>query len=269
MRVLWAVPLMLCLALPAWADARMTVLVDVLKIAQAAQILRDEGLQHAAALDAEMLGGSGGAGWQVQVEAIYDPARMTETVRRAMEEALDGEMLEQTIDFFAHQPGAKIIVLENAARAAISDKRVEEAARGHYAGLEDTDDPRLARITELIMGGDMIGRNVTSAMNANVQFLRGLADGDASSMTEEEILTDVAGEMEEITEDTIGWLYGYMLMAYSPLSDDELQTYIAFSASPPGQALNRALFDGFGKAYEDISYALGRAVALNMTAEEL
>jgi len=34
-------------------------------------------------------------------------------------------------------------------------------------------------------------------------------------------------------------------------------------------ALNRALFDGYGAAYAEISYALGRAIALNMVAEEL
>jgi hypothetical protein len=60
-----------------------------------------------------------------------------------------------------------------------------------------------------------------------------------------------------------------MLMAYSPLEDAELETYITFAMTPAGQALNRALFTGFGKAYEDISYALGRAVALNMTAQDL
>ena len=54
-----------------------------------------------------------------------------------------------------------------------------------------------------------------------------------------------------------------------PLSDEEMAAYIAFARTEAGQALNRALFDGFGAAYEDISYALGRTVAHNMLAEEL
>ena len=44
---------------------------------------------------------------------------------------------------------------------------------------------------------------------------------------------------------------------------------VTFSQSEAGLALNRGFFEGFDPHYEDISYALGRAVALNATAEEL
>jgi hypothetical protein len=269
MRALLAAPLVICLALPAWADARITVLVDVLRLEEAAQILGAEGLQYGAELDAEMLEGAGGAAWQAQVEAIYDPARMTETVRRALEDEMAGDTLEEAIDFFAGETGSRVVTLENTARAAIADEAVEEAARARYAELVDSGDMRLAQVTALIDSGDMIGRNVTSAMNSNYQFLRGLAEGDATDMSDEEILADVAADLDEITEDTTAWLYGYMLLAYHPLPDEDLEAYIAFSNTPAGQALNRALFAGFGRAYEDISYALGRAAALNMAAEEL
>lgn len=115
----------------------------------------------------------------------------------------------------------------------------------------------------------MVERNVTTALNSNFQFMRGLADGDALDVSEDQMLADVTAEAEAIREDTEGWLYGYLLMAYSPLTDAQLQSYIDFSSTPAGQAVNRGLFSGFGAAYEDISYALGRAVALNMTARDL
>jgi hypothetical protein len=260
-------------AVPAFADARMTVLVDVLALPEVAQILREEGLEHSTDLDTDMLNGNGGAGWQMQVGAIYDAGRLVETVRGALESELQGpdleDELEQTITFFASDLGTRIVGLENSARAAILDQDVEEAARVRFAEVEGTEDSRLALVTQLVEGGDMIDRNVTAAMNSNYQFLRGLADGDAIKMTDDAILADVASDLDEITEDTVSWLYGYMLLAYHPLTDDELETYIAFSNTPAGKALNRGLFDGFGKAYEDISYGLGRAVALNMTAQEL
>ncbi|MGC1495981.1 MAG: DUF2059 domain-containing protein [Sulfitobacter sp.] len=273
MRALMMWPLLALLAAPAFADARMTVLVDVLKLSEAAQILRDEGLTQAEELDAEMLNGRGGAGWHIQVSAIYGADRLVEAVRDALEDELQGPELtaelEDTIAFYASDLGTKIVSLENSARAAIVDPDVEEAARARYAELDGTDDARLATIKQLVESGDMINRNVTSAMNSNYQFLRGLADGDAIEMGDDEILQDVAGDIDEITDDTVSWLYGYLLLAYHPLNDDELQSYLTFAETPAGQALNRALFDGFGTAYEDISYALGRAVALNMTAEEL
>jgi len=269
--VIWS--MMMWMVVPALADARMTVLVDVLKLPEAAQILRVEGLDHASELDADMLDGRGGAGWQTQVDAVYSTERMVETVRAALADVFDEKVsdveLEATISFFASDLGVKIVALENSARSAILEADVEEAARARYAELEGTDDPRLALIKSFVESGDMINRNVTSAMNSNYQFLRGLADGNAIEMEEEEMLADVAGDIDEITDDTVSWLYGYLLLAYHPLSDAELQEYLTYSNTKAGQALNRGLFDGFGKAYEDISYALGWAVALNMTAEEL
>lgn len=269
MRALLLWPLLACLALPVWADARITVLVDVLKLREAAEILRVEGLNYAQELDGEMLDGQAGAGWHLQVETIYDAGRMVEGVRRALEEEMQGPAVEQTITFFSSDLGTRIVELENAARQALGDQTIEDAARGRYLELSEAPSERLRSVIALAEAGDMINRNVTSAMNANYQFMRGLAVGGAIQATEEEILADVAADIDEISEDTTSWLLGFFLLAYDPLSDDELATYLAFSQTDAGIALNRALFAGFGKAYEDISFALGQAVALNMKAEEL
>ena len=260
---------LLALALPAYADARLSVLVDVLRLPQIAGILREEGLSSAEDLNTEMLNGQGGAGWHLQIETIYDSARIVEAVRSRLATELQGETLEQVIDFFASDLGGRIIDLENSARQAIQDPDIEGAARARYAELADTADTRLEMLRTFVADGDMIERNVTTAMNSNYQFLRGLSEGGGLNMSEEEILSDVVGEIEVIRADTTAWLYGYLLMAYSPLTDAELQTYIDYGQTPAGQAMNRALFDGFGTAYQDISYALGPAVALNMLAEEL
>ena len=83
------------------------------------------------------------------------------------------------------------------------------------------------------------------------------------------MLADVTQQHDAVSEDTRSWLYSYLALAYSPLEDDALERYIAFSKTDAGRSLNSALFDGFGAAYEDVSYALGRAVALNMVAEDL
>lgn len=253
----------------AFADARMSVLVNVLELSEAAVILSEEGKGQAQDINLEMLDGQGGAGWAQQVSQIYSPARMVELVRAELEKELSGNALEQVITFFASSRGREIIALENAARRAIQDSDVEDAARARFAEVEGSDDARLGLIRKYIESGDMISRNVTSALNSNYQFLRGLAEGGAIEMTQEEMLEDAAGDIESSTRDTTQWLFGFLLLAYHPLSDDDLQAYIAFSETPAGQALNRALFEGFGKSYEDISYALGRAVALNMTAQEL
>lgn len=270
MRGLWAAPFVFVFCVgTAFADARISVLVDVLRLQEAAVILAEEGMNQAEDLNVDMLDGQGGPGWATQVESIHAPDRMVEMVRAELAKELSGDTLEDVISFYASPLGSEIIGLENAARRAIQDPEVEEHARARFATLERQDDGRLALVRQLIDAGDMVSRNVTSAMNSNFQFFRGMAEGDALEMTEEEMLADVSRDIEESTKDTTSWLSGYMLLAYHPLSDNNMRVYITFAQTEAGEALNRALFAGFGKAYEDISYGLGRAVALNMLAKEL
>ncbi len=262
-------PLLWLLTLPAWADARMTVLVDLLELQEAAVILSDEGLSHAEALNQEMLGGQGGPGWQMQVESIHDAGRMVEMVRRALEETMTPDEVETAIAFYSADLGSRIVALENAGRAAIADREVELIARANYGVLAGDHDPRIALVRRLIDAADMIDRNVSTALNSNFQFLRGMRDGGALEDSDEDLLADIGTDLDAVTEDTSVWVHAYMLLAYHPLSDAEIEDYATFAETDAGRALNRGLFDGFGKAYEDISYALGRAAALNMVDERL
>lgn len=267
-RFLVAVIIMLS-ALPLWAGARHTVLMDVMEIRELSGILHSEGIEFGATLNRDWLNGQGGPAWEQQVARIYDPERISEGIRAGLEPALEGDVLEEVIAFFAADPGRRIIKLENSARAALSDPDVEQAARERFIALQGDDDLRLVQIERMIEAGDLINRNVTSALNSNYRFLRALVDGDVYAMSDTEILNDVMSERDDIAVDTEGWLGAFMLLAYSPLSDDELEAYVMFSESRAGVALNTGLFAGFDPLYEDISYALGRAMATNMVAEEL
>jgi hypothetical protein len=269
MRGLLAACLVLLTALPLWAGARHTVLMDVLQVRELSRILQAEGVAFGDTLNRDWLGGQGGPAWSGQVSRIYDAERIAEGIRAGLEPALKGDELEDVITFFASDLGSKIITLENSAREAMADDQVEQEARTRFAGLQDGDDARIEQINRMIDTGDLINRNVTSALNSNYQFLRALVDGDVYAMSDTEILEDVLSEREEITADTTSWLGAFMTLAYSPLTIDELTRYADFAATPGGTALNSGLFAGFDPLYEDISYALGRAMALNMAAEEL
>ncbi len=269
MRHLLAAVLTLMTALPLWADARHTVLMDVLKVRELSAILHEEGLAFGATLNREWLEGQGGPAWAGQVTRIYDPEKISEGIRAGLEPALTGDVLEDAISFFASDLGTKIITLENSARSAMSDSAVEEEARARFAALQGSTDPRLVQVNRMVDAGDLVNRNVTSALNSNYNFLRALVDGDVYMMSDDEILTDVMSERDEIAADTLSWLGAFMILAYSPLSIEELTLYAEFSTTEAGKALNSGFFAGFDPLYEDISYALGRAMALNMAAEEL
>ena len=253
----------------AGTEAKVTVLMDRLRVAEVVEIMRTEGLDYAQTLDTDMLGGQGGPFWHEQVTRIYEPQRMSETVREALVEGLDEPALDAALAFFGSDTGARIVALENAARGAMADPSIEEAARDTYTRLRNDHAPRLALIDRFVTVNDLLDRNVSGAMSSNFRFYRGMADGGALDMSEEDMLADVWSQEDEIRDDTEGWLYGYLLLAYEALEAGDLEDYVAFSQTAPGHALNAALFAGYETMYRDISYALGRGIALSLSGSDL
>lgn len=256
-------------AAPVWADARLTVLMDVLHLNEVVEILRTEGRDYASGLDEQMLGGEGGEFFRQQVDRIYDADAMAEHVRAGFARNLNAEDIEAATAFFGSDLGQRIVTLEKAARLAMIDPDVEEAARALYADVKGTDDARLAVLSQFFDGNDLMDRNVTAAMSSNLAFYKGLVDGKYMTLTSDEMLQEVWGQEAELRTDTEEWLYGYFLMAFQPLDLEELGAYVAFSTGPAGAAFNRGLFAGHEKMYREISYALGRALALSAAGSTL
>lgn len=259
----------LAAALPAVASPTAEDMARTLKLPEVAAILRDEGLDYAGTIETDLLGGAGGALWQARVAALYDPARIEAGLRDAIAATMSPGEIEAAIAFFGTDRGQAILDHENAARRAMSDPAVEEAARAHVEELSAADDAHLARVQEFVEANDLLERNVAGALSSNYQFLRGFADGGGASMSDSDIVSDVWGQEAEVREDTGSWLLAFLVMAYAPLPPDDLQAYTAFSQSQAGRALNAALFTGFETLYRDISYALGLMAGQGMQGSDL
>jgi hypothetical protein len=78
-------------------------------------------------------------------------------------------------------------------------------------------------------------------------------------MPEEQILSDIWAQEDQIRSDTSTWLYAYLGLAYAPLTEAELAAYVEFWESPSGKTLNAALFRAFDPTFRQVSYDLGRA----------
>lgn len=257
-------------ALPVRA-APIDELYRALDIPQMLDVMREEGLAYGEELAQDMFAGLGRDRWRAALDQIYDTDRMAAAVRPDFEAALDEADIPPLLAFFTSRDGRRILELELSARRAMIDDAVEDAARTRFRDLEegDGDTATLRRIETFIEANDLIDANVEGALNASFQFYRGLVDGGAFDISEAEILADVWGQEEETRADTREWLFGYMLMAYGPLDEGVLDAYVALSASPEGRALNRALFAGFNRMYDEISYALGLAAAQQMRGQDL
>ena len=255
-------------ATSALAQAQVSIAMDRLGIADMIEVMRIEGIAYAQTLNDEMLDGQGGALWDEQVRAIYAPEPISEIVRARLNTLSDSDLRAANV-FFGSDIGRKVIALDLAARRAMMDDALEEVVRAAYVQAVEDDDPVIAHMQRLVDSSDMIERNVTIALTSSYRMYKGLVDGDAYEMSDDEILAEVWTQEDDVRADTTEWLMGYLMLSYQPLDDAELDAYLTFSESAVGRALNAAFFDGFGIVYTDISYALGRAVALNMIGDEL
>lgn len=260
------------LALPASAQtADADALFNLLRLPDIIDVMRQEGVEYGETIGVDLLGGPASSAWSATVEQIYDLDRMITTVRADFSASLAGDDLDAMEAFFGSEQGQRIIGLEVSARRALLDDAVEEASKQAAALAAAEPDGRYALVGAFIESNNLIESNVAGALNTNYAFYMGLLDEQAfdGALSEEQVLSDVWGQEGEIRSNTTEWLYAFLLMAYQPLSDEDLLAYTAFSETDAGQELNRALFDGFDRLFDGISRSLGRAAAKEMTSAEL
>jgi hypothetical protein len=251
---------------------RFDAFVETLLLRDVMEIMHEEGVAYGHSLEGEMFPGQGGSGWRQAVAGVYDRDRMEAVFLDRLSVELDEPgQIESVIDFFGSERGQRILELEVTARRAMLDESVDEAARERLEELQLAEDPLLDRLRAFSDANELVESNVTGAMNSNVAFYNGLIDGGAFGfdMTEDQVLADVWGQEDSIRTETETWLFSYLALAYQPLDTDDLEAYIAFSLTPEGQALNRALFAAFDTLFTGISRDLGLAAARYMSGQDI
>ncbi len=253
--------------------ARISRLADTMLMNDIIAVMRDEGVDYGRTLATDMFAGKAGADWDATVALIYDPQTMRRRFDTGLAAALSGAGadLGAIEDFFGSERGQTILRLEIEARRALLDKDVEDAAKLAWEDLRSADDARAQRIFRFAEVNDLIESNVMGAMNANLAFYRGLSDSGAfpDGMTEDQMLADVWGQEPDLRAETEDWLFPFLSLAYQPLSDDDLDAYIAFSETAAGKQMNAALFAAFDTVFTRISNDLGRAAGKQMQGEDI
>ncbi|MCC7321791.1 MAG: DUF2059 domain-containing protein [Rubellimicrobium sp.] len=251
-------------------QAGIDALIAALRFDDLLPVLRDEGVAHGAALWQDELGGAP-ATWTAEVAAIHDPVRMEASLRASLGAALAGVDLAPVLAFLGTEPGRALVRLEVSARRAMLDPDVTDAARATAVRERGATSSRLELVEGLIAANDLIESNVGAALNANLAFMSALLAGGAMppGTTEADLLRDLWAQEDAIRAATAEWAYSYLLLAYAPASDADLASYVAFSRTPAGQALNRALFLAFGGLYDTISAEMGAAMARHLLSRAL
>ncbi len=251
------------------AGEDLAALIDALRIDDTVEIMRKEGLRYGSELGGEMLPGVNPQTWSDQVARIYDTDKMARVVTQGFETALEGEEISELVAFFTSETGQEIVALELSAREAFLNDDTEMAAMDAYEIARDDNTALFQQVETLIADSDLVDYNVMGALNSNLMFYRGLADGGAFEMSEDDMLADVWSQEGEIRDDSEGWLGAFLLLAYQPLEEEELAAYAEFYRSDQGRVLNAAIFEAYDQMYEELSYLLGQAVAQQMRSQDL
>ena len=251
----------------------VAALMETMRIGDIVALLREEGIDYGRTLEDDMFPGAGGASWEATVGLIYDGARMQAAFGASLNAALDGqgEATEAARAFFGSDLGQKVLGLEIEARRALLDDATEEAAKVAWEEMAAEGGARVDLLEAFVAANDLVESNVMGALNSNLAFYKGMAEGGAfgDEMTEDQMLSDTWAQEGEIRASTENWIFPYLALAYGPLSDEELGQYIDFSKSAAGQALNVALFAAFDDVFTPVSGALGLAVARQMQGQDI
>lgn len=251
---------------PVLANERIDRLAQAMHLSDVMEVLVLEGQLHRQNLDETLLNNSGGAYFEAQVNDIYEPLWMQDHLTDALEVGMSDAQLDQAIVFFESDLGQTVVTLENSARQAMSDPAIEDMARDAFEATERTT-IRFALVEEYIEANDLVEKNVQGSLTSDYNFFRGL-DVESRADTQD-LLAELLSQKESRAEDTEAWLYAFLLLAYRPLDETQMRENIAFSRTDTGQALNDALFEGFDRMFNDISYQLGQAVARALRASDL
>ncbi len=247
---------------------------ETMQISEMIEVMQAEGIAYGTDLEEQLFPEAGGARWDAIVALIYDRATLESRFTAAFIDRLgrDPALLGAIDGFFGSERGQRILKLELEARRALLDTAVEEAAQVAADEMRAMGDRRFESLLRFAEANDLIEQNVSGALNANLAFYRGMAEGGAfqgAEMTEEEMLSEVWSQEADIRAETEAWLYPYLMLAYEPLSDEEMQAYLAFSDTPAADLLNTALFGAFDEVFGQISHDLGRGAAEMLSGQDI
>ncbi len=261
-------------ALPAFGafadtDGLIDRYMSALKMQDVFEILQDEGVTSAEEIAETDTAITPSPAWSSRVARLYATDKMDAIFRKALRDAGNLDVSAPALAFFETELGARIIDIEIEARRALADDEVEDAVRERAEALKASDPDRYALYQQFIDVNDLIESNLMGALNSNLAFYRGLGSSPGfGELDEQSILSRVYEGAEDIRENMIDWTMNFSVLAYSVLTEEEMQSYIDLSQSPAGEVLNSALFAGFDNVFELHSFELGRAMGEFMQGDD-
>lgn len=237
------------------------------------EVMRQEGLLNDKVLAEDLLGNAEDPTWARVLDDVYSVDRMTQIYSDRLLDFVETDpgLAADVSVFLTSDLGQRIIDLELEARRTALDPLALGAAQEVYADMQRSDRDRLALIERLVVAGDLMDGNVSTAMNANMAFARaiGVAGNFGGPVDEETLLADIWAQEPDIRASVADFLFPLMALAYAPLTIQELQAYVDFYESDVGQRFNAAVMAAFEPVMVDLSGRLGAEAGKLMSGQAL
>ena len=245
-------------------------LYDALHLQKIMKILHDEGVEDALESGRKYLGTDyDAASFEKAVNKIYSLEMMDNFMRNGLVESLPEPKAEVALRFFSKGLGAQAALLETSARSAISYQEVEFAAIQLAKEAESGNTIRYSMLEKNIKDLELVELNMTGAFSAQYAFLSNLSALDEMPLNNDDIVALLLESEDEMRQDIVDWLMGFTHMAYTPLSDEDLKTYLNFLSSADGKILNKTLFYIFNDLSVQTSGDLADVIVSFKGAREL
>jgi hypothetical protein len=258
MTLLWAS------GLPAQADALTQRLLESVQTNRLLSILATEAIESGSDVDRDFLNGEGGDFFRETVTRLNDPKRLAPKLEAIYTESMTETQRDSVALFFESDLGQRIIDLELSAREAMIDAEVEAAVKERVAG---SGVPPL--VQQLIDESRLVERNTEDSLGIVKEFFLGIRSAGQDELTPGQIDAIVEESRAEVEADTREWLGAFLTLSYSPLSDDELSTYLEFWRTDAGRAFDEALFAAFRQIIGENSFAVGQLVGRLQLSQDI
>jgi hypothetical protein len=206
------------------------------------------------------------AAWEAVVRDAFAPGALSAALVTELDAALAPDEMAAIEAFFASELGQRIGMLEGAVQQVPADAQIDLVAKGHVL-LFRASPGRQAQIGEVLELGSA---EVTIGMLK--ESLRGMALGlhlsknDGLTVPWEEIDAAVGRELAGMEESLRDASLGTLAYALSPLSDEELASYLDFLRAPGTQKFQALTALTIGRAIHDAMGTLGTGVAARLSA---
>ena len=244
-------------------------LYQLLHLDELVDIVSEEGLADANATADAYLQGVTRGGFGASIAKIYDKNSLTSRVKAMFAKALPARSADRIIALSHTHLGREVRQREESSRRAITDPSIEDYVIELVLEAEARGKRRPQLLRSAIKEMDWVKQNLAGAFEARFAFLEAVSQVEGLQLDQGQIFTLMQSDQEALSKEIEEWLLGYMHMAYSPLSDDELTAYLAFQTSPEGMDLNAALFDTFNKLTTENAQKLGQFTASALSAQDL